>query len=245
MLPFRAHMPLIVPGGGPGIQLVGMTSAQGDNDTNAVLNLTALTGGLAAAPSPGDYTIIIGAASSGISSNVTQNGGYGLIAGPIYTSTSPGRVDASVFAGFEGGTPNTAVNVNGASNNSGGNVAIAVVLRGIDPTTPLDVAVVQGPGNTASALANPPAITPVTPGAWILAAMFAGTTTALPTLSGPANMTDFMQRATLGSTRGTIAAAALKKDWTTGAFDPDALTGTGDSTGFVSRSFTIAIRPAP
>lgn len=226
-----------------GISLVGWAVAAGNNDTNATLDLTALTGGSDTSPSPDDYVIVFGTASSGVDSDVTiSDGTYGAIGTDIYQSDSF-KINTNVFAKVQGGTPDTSVSINGSSNTTGGNSAVAVVLRGVDTTTPLDVAVQQA-GSLNTALANAPQITPSTAGAWIIAGGGISQDLTPGTFTGPANMTDYHQATSVGSSRGNVTWAALKTDWSSGAFDPDALTGGDESTSYAFGAFTIAVRPA-
>ena len=230
-------------GAASGISLVGWAVATGDNDTNATLDLTALTGGSDTSPSQGDYVIVFGAASSGVDSDVTiSDGTYAALGTDIYQSDSF-KVNTNVFAKVQTATPDTSVSINGASNNTGGNAAVAVVLRGVDGTTQLDVAIQQA-GSLNSALANAPTITPSTSGAWIIAGGGISQDTTPGTFTGPANMTDYHQATSVGSARGNVAWAAIKTDWSSGAFDPDALTGGDESTSYAFGAFTIAVRPA-
>ena len=226
-----------------GISLVGWAVATGDNDTNATLDLTALTGGSDTSPSSGDYVIVFGAASSGVDSDVTiSDGSYTALGTDIYQSDSF-KVNTNVFAKVQTATPDTSVSINGANNNTGGNAAVAVVLRGVDGTTQLDVAI-QQTGSLNTALANAPTITPSTSGAWIIAGGGIAQDTTPGTFTGPANMTDYHQATSVGSSRGNVAWAAIKTDWSSGAFDPDALTGGDESTSYAFGAFTIAVRPA-
>lgn len=230
-------------GAAGGISLVGWATASGNNDTNATLDLTGLTGGSDTSPSQGDYVIVFGAASSGVDSDVTiSDGAYAALGTDIYQSDSF-KVNTNVFAKVQTATPDTSVSINGANNNTGGNAAVAVVLRGVDGTTQLDVAVQQG-ASLNTALANAPTITPSTSGAWIIAGGGISQDTTPGTFTGPANMTDYHQATSVGSSRGNVAWAALKTDWSSGAFDPDALTGGDESTSYAFGAFTIAVRPA-
>lgn len=225
------------------ISLVGWATASGDNDTNATLNWNALTDGSGSAPSPGDYTIVFGAASSGVDSDVTiSDGTYAAIGADIYQSDSF-KVNTNVFAKVQGATPDASVSINGSNNNTGGNSAVGIVLRGVDAATQLDVAIVQG-GLLNTALANAPAVTPITAGAWIIAGGGIAQDLTPGTFTGPANMTDYHQASAVGSSRGNVTWAAIKTDWTSGAFDPDPLTGGDESTSYAYGAFTIVVRPA-
>ena len=226
-----------------GISLVGWVTAFGNNDTNATLDLTALTGGSDTSPSTGDYVIIFGAASSGTDNPVTiSDGTYTALGADIYQSDTF-KVNTNVFGKVQGGTPDTSVSINGASNSTGGNSAVAVVLRGVNATTQMDVALVST-GALNTALADAPSITPSTAGAWIICGGGIAQDTSPGTFTGPANMTDYHQASSVGSSRGNVAWAAIKTDWASGAFDPAALTGGDESTPYAYGAFALAVRPA-
>lgn len=226
-----------------GISLVGWVTAFGNNDTNATLDLTALTGGSDTSPSTGDYVIIFGAASSGTDQDVTiSDGTYTALGVDIYQSDTF-KVNTNVFGKVQGATPDTSVSINGASNSTGGNSAVAVVLRGVNATTQMDVALVST-GALNTALADAPSITPSTAGAWIICGGGIAQDTSPGTFTGPANMTGYHQASAVGSSRGNVAWAAIKTDWASGAFNPDPLTGGNESTSFAYGAFALAVRPA-
>lgn len=144
-----------------------------------------------------------------------------------------------------GATPDASV-VLQASNATTAGVAYAIyVFRGVNPVTPMDVTpVVTGAINTGVANAN--AITPATPGAWIVA--FAGAAVAAGAVfTNPAGMsstTNHFRSATITTTTNDAnIAGAIYTGWTSGSYDPAAFGGsTTTNTGSWS-AVTLALRP--
>jgi hypothetical protein len=147
---------------------------------------------------------------------------------------------------FMGATPDSTVAIP-ASNATTAGVAYAVyVFRGVDTTTPLDVAaVVTGAINTG--VANAPAIVPSTQGAWIVvfggAAVAAGAVFTNP--AGMSTTTNHFRSATITTTTTDAnIGGAIFTGWTSGSYDPAAFGGsTTTNTGSWS-AVTIALRPS-
>lgn len=146
---------------------------------------------------------------------------------------------------FMGATPDTSVAIP-ASNATTAGVAYAIyVFRGVDTTTPMDATpVVTGATNTGKA--NPPAITPVTAGAWIV--VFGGAAVAAGAVfTNPGDLsteTNHFRSATITTTTNDAnIGVGIKTDWTSGSFDPTVFGGsTTTNTGSWS-AVTLALRP--
>jgi hypothetical protein len=133
-----------------------------------------------------------------------------------------------------------------ATGNSARSIAGTVLaLRGIDLN--MDVPPVTATGlNTARP--DCPAITPVTPGAWvgIFGAGASATGAALTQPSGTAATANHFQQAVATSqTQDAMAAFALKEDWAGGAYDPAAFGGGSAVAGDSWAGVTIAFKPKP
>lgn len=125
-------------------------------------------------------------------------------------------------------------------------VIIVMAFRGINTSTPFDVADATGTGGGNP---DPPSITPVTAGAIIV---FAGSYT-VRSLNSP---TPWLQPADLSSTvndwnvgsvdsgPGQVAAMGVKKNWTSGAFDMAALTGGHTHSSTIGLTHMMVLRPA-
>lgn len=242
MLPFVAQKPLVAPAAG-GITVVGWKAIGANGGASAVLDLTALVDGIASSPSQDDEVIIIAAGSSGI--DYAPNGPdvtWTEIVANVYVNDTF-KVNLRGWRKRMTSSPDTSVTVALTNNSAGGGGAIAIVLRGVDAATPLDVPVVTA-SNTNTAMVNPPAITPATAGALIVAGGFGSSDPTPVAFTGPANMTSFHQAQGAGSTRGGVIGVAVKADWVSGAFDPDAFTGGETSASCAFAAFSIALRPA-
>lgn len=144
-----------------------------------------------------------------------------------------------------GATPDTTVSIP-ASNATTAGVAYAIyVFRGVNTATPLDVeAVPTGAINTG--VANAGAITPTTPGAWIVvfggAAVAAGAVFTNP--AGMSTTTNHFRSATITTTTNDAnIGGAIYTGWTSDPYDPAAFGGsTTTNTGSWS-AVTIALRP--
>lgn len=227
---------------------VGGTSGVGTTATYAV-SLTGLTGGVASAPAAGDIVVVFSGFgnTAAVAPTCSGNNSGAYAFAPGTTSYHQNDTYDTEFAGryaIQGATPDTSLTIGRTASAVYGGATAVQVWRNVDPTTPFDVAaVVAGAGNTG--LINPSAITPITPGAVILAG---GTGTQASTGSAfvaPSNMTG--PSVTVkgdGSTSdtGTVLAAHT---WTSGAFDPNAVTGGVVNASCSWRAMTLALRPAP
>ena len=205
------------------------------------LSLTGLTGGSDSAPIAGDIVVIISGAPETADTNVSiTTSGY--TNQELYANDT--RDANGVFAyKIMGGTPDTTVAIPATSASTVRGSVVARVYRGVDQTTPIDVAVTTATGANGDR-ANSPSITPVTAGAKILALGFATNPASTSgTATGPANMADFITVVGSGSGRSSIAGMA-SQDWTSGAFDPAAWTATTNNANDSWVAFTVALRPA-
>jgi hypothetical protein len=226
-----------------GISIVGWKGVGANNGGSANIDLTALVDGIASAATTGDEVILIAGGSSGIdTAPAGPDGTWTEIIANIFISDSL-KSNLRAWRKRMGAVPDTSVTVSLVNNSAGGGGAIAFVARGVDAATALDVAVVTT-SDVNSAMVNPPAITPVTAGALILAGGFGSSDPTPVAFTGPANMTGFHQAQGAGSTRGGVIGAAVKTDWTAGAFDPDAFTGGETSASCSWIGFSIVLRPA-
>ena len=226
-----------------GISIVGWKGVGANSGGSANIDLTALVDGIASAATTGDEVILIAGGSSGI--DTAPGGPDGtwteIIANIFINDTFKSNLRA--WRKRMGAVPDTSVTVSLVNNSAGGGGALAFVARGVDAATPLDVAVVTT-SDVNSAMVNPPAITPVSAGALILAGGFGSSDPTPVAFTGPANMTGFHQAQGAGSTRGGVIGAAVKTDWTAGAFDPAPFTGGETSASCSWIGFSIALRPA-
>jgi hypothetical protein len=230
-------------GGGGSIQFVGGNTASkaGATSGNSTIALNSgLTGGISSAVSDGD--LVIAAFSTGDvaerSLSITDGStGYTLIGSELYSNDI---IDTNLRVAYKfvSGDVSTTFGPTGATTAAG---AMAVYcFRGVSQSTPLDVSVTTATG-ADSANANPPSITPVTAGAFIVAVGGCGIETA-SAFTSP-DLQGFLTVAQSDSD-STAIGIGHKDDWTSGAFDPGAWTNAASNGAASWAAITIALRPA-
>lgn len=142
-----------------------------------------------------------------------------------------------------GGTPDTSVSVPSTGSTADSRRTTVRAYRGVDTTTPMDVAGVTDTGINGL-LPDPPSITPTTSGALIvvcgMGATVVGNTTVFST---PSDLTDFVSNYHNSASFHCLVGVG-HKSWTSGAFNPEAWTGPTSNTTDSRASWSIALRPA-
>src|SRR3990167_5514812 len=145
----------------------GRTAGFAGTTSTQTVSLGSLTGGDTGdtTPQAGDLVVVSYAVGSTVNRNMTistPSGGaaYTLIGTEL---TASDTFDANLRCAYKfmGGTPDTNVTLSQTGSLSDAGRYTIDVFRGIDPTTPLDVAAVTATGTSSSAV-NPGAITPTT-----------------------------------------------------------------------------------
>lgn len=231
----------LMPATSGGIQYVGgKTSTVPDGTASANISLTGLTGGIASAPSVGDLAIVyfgVGFQGSGSAGSIT---GYTQVA----SISADDQYDTSLSVHYRTlvlftTTQFTIPNGTGASGAAG--AVVVHVWRNVDSVTPLDVTRTTATG-TNSVLCNPPAITPVSIGA-IIVAGGAGAHIAGKQTYSSSNLFGFQSRFSEETVDVTVGAGYTP--WSGGAFDPAQFTfSAADSTSNSWAAVTLALRPA-
>src|SRR3569623_32125 len=227
-----------------GITYMGGQSGNsaGTNSNNSVT--FSLTGGTNSSPQAGDLVIV--SFSNGDTTNNTlfinnPSGTAYTYFGGADTYQNGSSFDTNFISGyrFMPGTPETSVQL-GGGDTSGGRAWTVHVFRGVTPNNPLDVAAVIA-GTTGYHLANPGAVTPVTPGAIIYVAGAGATNTGANYVAG--YLTGFQTSTGADTQDGDVGAGYVP--WTSGAYAPAAFTGGGtDSSGDSWSAVTVALRPS-
>ncbi len=224
-----------------GIQYVGgRTFAFAGTTDDVTISLSGtLSGGLATSPSSGDVAIVYFGTGSTLDNELIVSGYTEIV--ELYANST---FDTNLVVAYRILNLFTvgSVFLTGGSRNTSNAGAVAIqVWRGVDATTPLDVTRTTST-TTSSVLCNPPAITPITSGAIIVAGGAGAHNVGAETFSS-SDLTNFL---TVGSGDTNDATIGLGyKVWTSGAFDPAQFTfGGTDSTTFSSASVTLALRPA-
>lgn len=217
----------------------GMTTTLLTATTTAV-NFS-LTGGTNTTPQAGDIVIIAHAIASGTTDRAFNISGYNQIADLFQTDTE----SINLFVGWKlmGSTPDTSFTITSGSYSTTQAGTIAVhVWRNINPTTPIDVTSTTAL-HVSSIRPNPPAITPVTSGAVILAIGGAAHTGGVDTF-GATYLSNFRTVGLNSTDDSTVGMGSIV--WPgSGAYDPAVWTCTqATSTAFSAASCTMALRPA-
>lgn len=226
------------------LQYVGGFGLASSSGTTYTVSLTGLTGGLASSPSTGDVVVV--SVGRGGTSNVAptcsgnSSGSYTGAASALY-SNDTWDTNYRMFYMVMGATPDTSLTINRASSTTYGFATTVQVWRGVDTTTPLDVTSTTATGINTS-LANPPSITPTTAGAIIIAGGAACQTSAGAAFTIPSGMANGVSVNGNGST-ADIGVFIASYAWTSGAYDPAAVTGGTTSTSSSWAATTIALRP--
>lgn len=227
-----------------GIEFVGYATAGGGNSTGSIPLNTGLLGGSRSAVQEGDLVVAFYGASTTADATLSITDGtnnYTLIGSELYVNDTQ---DANLRAAYKfmGLTPDTSVSF-GTPGSSNARSNIVMVFSGVN-ATPLDVTPTTATG-VDSILANPPAITPVTPGAVILtvgAGAWSGTG-AFDYTTTDADLIPFVSRSG-ANTNDVVMAAGLKSDWVSGPYNPATFGWGGtDSTNYSWAAMTLALRP--
>lgn len=223
------------------IQYVGGRLDRLATTANTIISLTPLTGGIESAPAAGDFVLVYFGVGSFNNANVDMRvNGYTEIADLF--SNDLYDANLAVAYKFMSATPDTSFTLIGGTGDvaSGGAVAVQV-WRGVNATTPLDVTSQIATGiNTV--LCNPPAITPITAGAVIVAGGAGAHINGTQTYSS-SDLDGFI---TIGTNDARdVTTGVGYKFWSSGAFDPAQFTfSADDSSSNAWAAVTLALRPA-
>ena len=227
------------------ISYVGGATASSAGNTDVSVDLTALTGGSDSSPSNGDLVIFafnIADADNVDLNLVCNTADFAEIADLFGNGTQDANL--GVFWKIMGATPDTAVVGEGSTGGTDTSILAAVmVFRGVDQTTPFDVAATTATGTTGG-LPDPPSIDWSTAGAWTVVvganAHAAGSGGAF---TAPTNYTtDFL---TIGDVNDT-ADGIIGMGYNSSPSDPENPGQFADNvaaTGWCA--VTMALRPAP
>jgi hypothetical protein len=228
------------------IEFVGGNTAgkagAASGNTTIALN-SGLTGGIAAAASSGDLVIACfatGAIADRTLAITDGTTGYTLINSELYSNDT---FDTNLRVAYKFITSDTATTF-GPTGDAADSGAMAVyVFRGVNTSTPLDVAAVPATGIDTSR-ANPASITPTTTGAYVVIVGAAAHNGGVDTFTS-SDLTDFQ---TVGGTNDTndVTLGVGHFAWTSGPFDAAAFGHSQvDNAGFSWAAMSVALRPAP
>jgi len=231
-------------GGGGGIELVGYKHFSGGDvaDADLPFDFTGLSGGLASSPSVGDLFLIILTQGGNTAGSRDLNPAPAGTVARIVNQTQVDSFDSTL--GVHWGIYESGSSSGGTwdfSGNADYYIGSIIVFRGADA---LDVTTTTA-GSANSRTADPPAITPVTAGAWIVSVATVAHRSS-SSFTAPSDMTA-LQNLVVSAFRSCSTITALKDDWTSGAFDPAAYPPVGPSGDDLLSSWnacTIALRPS-
>lgn len=239
---------MFAPASAGAIQFVGATTAgkAGATSGNTTIALNSgLSGGVASGVAEGDLVIAVfgtGATADRTLAITDGSNNYTLIDSELYQDDTL-DTNLRVAYKFMGGTPDasTTFGPTGDANDSG---AMAVyVFRGVDPTTPLDVAAVSGQAADTSRVV-PPDITPSTAGAYVVIVGAAAHNGGVDTFTSTDLIADFATQGGTNDTNDVTIGVGHIDNWTSGATNA-ATWGHSqtDSTSFSWAGITLALRP--
>lgn len=211
------------------------------NTTSPNLDLTALTGGSGGALQENDLVVVFFGftESTPADPEVPTLTGY-TAAHAALSATNTAKSSLRTFYKFMGATPDTVVNLTADMATDQSGAAQARVYRGVNTTTPMDVAATTATGDT-NGLMNPPAITPSTVGAAVVTGGIVTSNSNLTSAQVVGELDDY------GSSGGSHPEIGVwcghLLNWTSGAVNPST-TGGNSSASFSWCAATLALRPA-
>jgi hypothetical protein len=224
----------------PATYVGGKTVAIAGTTSTTAISLTDLTGGIGSAPIENDIVIV----AFGVGSSVDEAPGVttsGYTEEQELFSDSSDDTNLSVSWKFMGSTPDTSVTVSGTGNTANAGAVAIQVWRGINLATPFDVAETTATG-TATDRPDPPAITPTTADAMVIA-IGAGAAGA-GGLFTSSDLSNFITATSPGTKDCSIGMGSFA--WSSGEFNPAQFGG--GAGGGAARSWaavTLALRPNP
>ena len=244
--PFPFGMPILA-APDSGIQFVGGNTLGklGSTSSSSTIALNSgLTGGSDSGVSAGDFVIAVFGSSATADRTLAITDGtsnYTLIDSELWSDDTR-DTNLRVAYKFMGGTPDTATTFGPTGDNADAGGTAVYVFRGVDPSTPLDVAAVPATG-TDTSRADPPSITPTTAGAFIVCVGAAAHDGDIDTFTS-SDLVGFLTVGR-GDTNDITIGIGHKADWASGPFDAAAFGHTqADSPAFSWAAMSIALRPA-
>lgn len=228
------------------IQFVGgntATKAGATSGTSTIALNSGLTGGIASAVSNGDFVIAVFAAGTAADRTLSITDGtnpYTLIGSELYADDT---IDANLRVAYKVVSGDTATTF-GPTGGSGEAAAMAVyVFRGVNVATPIDVTTTVAT-NINSALANPPSILPVTPGAFVVCAGAGGHFRGVATFTS-SDLSGFLTAGFDGTSQDVTVGVGHIPNWEAGAVDAAAFGfSAADTTNASWAAITCALRPS-
>jgi hypothetical protein len=226
---------------------VGGTTGGGTGASYTVSLSGTLVGGVDVSPSQGDIVIVaVGHGDTSSSAPTCSGNTMGAYTGAHAALYSNDTWDTNyrTFYMIQGATPDTTLTIGRANNTTYGGATAVHVWRNVNQATPLDVTpTTVSAANQSASRVDCPAITPTTAGAVIIACGTGMQDTSGGAFTIPSGMINGRTVKTDGSTSdaGTFMASYA---WTSGEYNPAAVTGGSTSTSSSFAGATLALRPS-
>ena len=208
-----------------------------------------LTGGSNTSPSAGDIVVVWCSAAADTTAAATQTVS-GNTSGTYNTETQQSQLGttydsyAQLNWRVQGSTPDTTITIPSSGSIRNAQRWAIHVFRGVDQTNPWDVTSTTASG-TASGRPNPPSITPSTAGAWILWLGHSAAATGAA-YTAPTDFATNWRGDTTADTADDMDGFGYYTGWTSGAYDPAAITAGGTTNAADSWvAKTAVLKPAP
>ncbi len=224
-----------------GISFVGSIYQDGSGASSTAITANyggSLSGGSDSSPREGDYVFVVVCASNSADLTFTAStSGYTKVA-DLYANNTGTTSDCNmaVFYKRMGASPDSSVTI--TSSTTAFMIATIYVVRGMNASTPMDTTSTTATTTSNGSVPNPPAITPVTVKAAVLAIGCAAGAGSMTDLTS-SDLSNFYSRNTGFAATGM----GLRDNWVSGAVDPAAFGGGGANTR-ATASVTMALRPA-
>jgi hypothetical protein len=212
---------------------------------------TAANGGdpaitLGATPATDDLILCVGVIGDSNSLDYVMSmttAGYTLVPSTeLFVDSGAQDLNIAVFYKFANGTENT-LTFNGQGASNAACVAVAMVFRGVDTSTPFDVTSTTAT-NVGGFNGNPPSIDWTTAGTAVVCCAGAASTVGASTYTAPTNYTTNARDASVNDANDSSVGMGYNLS-PSDPEDPGAWTHGGtDNAAFASAGITIALRPS-
>lgn len=235
-------------GGASGIEFVGYKTAaitpSAATNTDIAIN-SGLTGGIASSASSGDFVLVayeVTSWSANVTLSITDGTtAYTLVGTEVYATDSEGSVNFRLAYKFI--TSDTNVRIGPTTSTEYSGIVAILVFRNVNTSTPLDVsASVSATAGTDDPVFS--AITPVTPGAVIVAIGATAHQVGLLTYADPGGLTGFFSAGVDTGDNDSTIGFGRKNDWVSGSYTPPTFVlGSDRFFNNCAAQATIALRP--
>lgn len=226
------------------LEYVGGQVAGRANPSAATAVNYALSGGLAATPSIGDFVIVTcvtGSAGGNPAMTVTAPGTWSNI-GLLNQSAVTADTSLDVSYKFLASGETTSLTIPGTGNNAFGEAYAIEVWRGVDTNNPLNVTPVSA-GGTGTGRPDPASITPTAAGSVVIICGGGAVAGTGATYTAPTNFTTNFLTDFGADTTDAMVGMGYWTGWTSGAVNPGAYTGGTTGANDSWAAYTIVIQP--